>query len=584
MARAKAKRQQNGERKGVNTKMMKRLGKAVAIGILFSTVVVLLINYFWISPWNIHSVECWMKVLVYLTIYVLNNLICVNAVAGKHLMNEENMVAYVPLFALPIVVIGLVIGALSGAQIFHASAYANLITVEEVESSGAILMEKDAKSIALMDTASARQLGDREIGSIKNFSAFDVSDEYVQLNVKGDAVKIAPLEYAGFFKWMKNKESGVTGYVTVSPTTMTADYVELEEGMQYVPSACFSKDLARHIHRAYPTKIFDNVHFEIDENGKPYYVASVYKKTIGLFGGEKVCGAIIVNPVDGECEYYDLEEIPSWVDYVVDGNLICEMYNNAFKNKNGYWNGTFLGANTGCTRTTTVDGKSDDDDEDTVTTDYGYIAKDEDVYIYTGITSMAKDSSNLGFILVNERTGDYRYFAVSGANEQSAMNAAEGEVQQYKYEASFPTLINVDNELTYIGVLKDSNGLVKMYYMVNVQDYGKVAVASSREECVEVYAKKLNLHASKELLDSMDKSPSSEEEEKKEDAQPEVDVTFTIAVLQYVSVDGNTYLYMGTEDGTVYKAKFADNEKLLFAKVGDTLHGKLVKDVFVLSE
>ena len=458
---------------------------------------------------------------------------------------------------------------ITGAQIFNASNYANIIKVEQVESGDAILSEKDAGSIALMDTASAKQLGDREIGAIENFSAFNVSEDYIQLNIKEDAVKVAPLEYIGLFKWMSNRNEGVTGYVSVSPTTMTADYVKLEEGMKYIPSAYFNEDLNRHLHYQFPTLMYGNIHFEIDENGKPYYVSSVFDKTIGVFGGEIVIGAIITDPVTGDSEYYDVADIPQWVDYVFPGDLICELYNVAYKNVNGFWNGTSFGANTGCMQTTTTDSHYEDEEGDIVIeagTDYGYIAKDGDIYVYTGVTSMAADSSNLGFIMVNERTGQYKYFAVSSANEQSAMNAAQGEVQQYGYIASFPTLINVDNELAYIGVLKDNSGLVKMYYMVNVKDYGKVVVADSREACVTKYAEKLGLDLNENILGT------TPEEDTPIESTP---VEFVITVIQYVDIDGNTYVYMGTEDGTVYKALFKANEKLLFAKVGDTIRGSV---------
>ena len=541
---------------------MKTKWQYVIIAFVISTIIALILNYFWPTPWNLKAVSCWIKIIVFLVIYAgMNWLFLYSAYLEREIAKEEGLM-YGPVLA-PFVVLGIfIICMLTGAQIFNSANYAKLITVEQVASQDAIISEKDATSIALMDTASARQLGDREIGAIENFSAFNVSDDYIQLNINEDAVKVAPLEYVGFFKWMNNKEGGVTGYVSVSPTTMTADYIELKEGMQYVPSAYFNKDLYRHLHYQFPTLIIDNMHFEVDEEGNPYYVSSVFDKTIGVFGGEVVIGAIITDPVSGDSEYYDIENVPVWVDYVVPGDLICELYNLAYKNINGFWNGTSFGANTGCMQTTTIDTYSEDDeDEDNETgTDYGYIAKDGDIYVYTGVTSMAADSSNLGFIMVNERTGEYKYFAVSSANEQSAMNAAEGEVQQYGYEASFPTLINVDSSLAYIGVLKDQSGLVKMYYMVNVEDYGKVVVADTREACVSKYAAKLGL-----VVDENFK-PETPDEEK-------TPVTFVISVLQYVDVNGNTYVYMGTEDGTVYKALFSANEKLLFAKVGDTVKG-----------
>ena len=541
----------------------------VIIGLIISTIFTVVIDYLIPTPWNFRSEGTWVKLFFVLMIYTTIHALILGVAQAKYVIPKNNKLVNYP-FILPLVMVpAFFLCLLSGAQIFHAPAYSQVIQVEQVESGDAILSEKDAASIALMDTASAKQLGDREIGAIENFSAFNVSDEYIQLNINEDAVKVAPLEYVGLFKWFSNRAEGVTGYVSVSPTTMTADYVKLEEGMKYIPSAYFHEDLNRHLHYQFPTLMYGNIHFEVDENGKPYYVSSVFDRTIGVFGGEIVVGAIITDPVSGESEYYEVADIPQWVDYVFPGDLICELYNVAYKNINGFWNGTSFGANTGCMQTTTIDTYYEDEDGDSVVeagTDYGYIAKDGDIYVYTGVTSMAADSSNLGFIMVNERTGVYKYFAVSSANEQSAMNAAEGEVQQYGYQASFPTLINVDNELAYIGVLKDQSGLVKMYYMVNVKDYGKVVVADSREACVNKYAEKLGLNLNGDVI-------GSEDEKEPVETTP---VEFVISVMQYVDVNGNTYVYMGTEDGTVYKALFSENEQLLFAKVGDIVKGTVV--------
>ena len=539
---------------------------------IIGTIIILIVNYILPTPWNIHAPECWLKCMIILVIYAgLNCLFLSGGFLTKNIvLQKKAKLMFLPFLAPVILILAFMICGLTGAQIFHSSRYAQMIQVEEVDGN-MILSEEDAESIALMDTASARQLGDREIGAIENFSAFNVSDDYIQLNVKEDAVKVAPLEYVGFFKWMKNKASGVTGYVSVSPTTMTANYVELQEGMHYVPSAYFGKDLYRHLHYQFPTKMIGNIHFEIDEDGNPYYVTSVFDKTIGIFGGEVVIGAIITDPINGESEYYEIHEIPIWVDSVVPGDLICELYNVSHKNINGYWNGTSFGANTGCMQVTTIDTYSEDEDGEEIIEagmDFGYIAKDGDIYVYTGVTSMAADSSNLGFIMVNQRTGAYQYVAVSSANEQSAMNAAEGEVQQYGYHASFPTLINVDDELSYIGVLKDQSGLVKMYYMVNVKDYGKVAVANTREECVSLYAKKLGLAFNEDILSSEDSNENTQKTQ----------VSFVISVLRFADVDGNTYVYMGTEDGTVYKSLFHENEVLLFAEIGDTITGFLQND------
>ena len=553
----------------------KPVWQAVVRGLVISTLITLGFDYLFPSPWNIHAGGTWFKLFIVLLIYCFINAAFVASSVGKYESKRYEKLIGLP-FALPLIMVpAFFICLISGAEIFNAERYANIIQVEQVESGEAILSEKDAGSIALMDTSSAKQLGDREIGAIENFSAFNVSDDYIQLNIKEDAVKVAALEYIGLFKWLSNRNEGVTGYVSVSPTTMTAEYVKLEEGMKYIPSAYFNENLYRHLHYQFPTLIYGNIHFEVDEDGKPFYVSSVYDYTIGMFDGQIVTGAIITDPVTGDSEYYDVANIPQWVDYVFPGDLICNLYDVAYKNVNGFWNGTSFGANTGCMQTTKIDSYYEEDGEvySEAGSDYGYIAKDGDIYVYTGVTSMAADSSNLGFIMVNERTGEYKYFAVSSANEQSAMNAAQGEVQQYGYVASFPTLINVDNELAYIGVLKDKSGLVKMYYMVNVKDYGKVVVADSREVCVQKYAEKLGLNVNEDIIGNVPEDDTTVES---------TPVEFVISVLQYVDIDGNTYVYMGTEDGTVYKALFKDNEKLLFAKIGDTIKGAVVDGILTV--
>ena len=76
------------------------------------------------------------------------------------------------------------------------------------------------------------------------------------------------------------------------------------------------------------------------------------------------------------------------------------------------------------------------------TTDgYNYLALEDDVWVYTGITSVSGDRSNVGFILMNQRTMETRYYSCAGAEEYSAMESAEGQVQNLKYQATFPLVI-----------------------------------------------------------------------------------------------------------------------------------------------
>ena len=347
---------------------------------------------------------------------------------------------------------------------------------------------------------------------------------------------------------MNNKE-GVKGYVTVDPVSMSASF-EKSEGMKYIPSAYFLEDAKRHIWLEYPTLMTENLHFEIDESGKPYYVASIVDKTISLFGGKTVSGCIVLDPVSGETVRYDVADIPRWIDVVFYGDLICEQYNWYGMYQNGYMNSLF--AKKGCKQVTTYSSEDDSSDE-TPVSDYGYVAKDGDIWIYTGVTSVNGDSSNIGFLLANERTGESRYYAIAGADEKSAMAAAEGEVQEKGYQASFPSLINVEGNPTYIMVLKDSCGLGKLYAAVNDEQYNIVTTAATQAECIAKYKAMLGISEVQTPTDEMK------------------NVTVTIASVKYIDIDGNTYIYLIDTENNIIKAKASEHENMLLLEAGDTV-------------
>ncbi len=456
-------------------------------------------------------------------------------------------VAY--LIPVLILVIALFAGIFSGT-LFNASRYSQVLAVSESDFQTDLAETVDTDSIALMDTASARKLGDREIGALSDVvSQFNVSYYYTQIDFNGKPVKVSPLEYAGFFKWLNNKETGVKGYVTVDPVSMSASF-ERSEGMKYIPSAWFFENASRYLWLKHPTLMLENLHFEIDESGKPYYIASVVDKTVGLFGGKTVSGCVVLDPVTGETVRYDLKDIPRWIDVVFDGDLICEQYNWYGMFQNGYLNSLF--AKKDCKQVTTYY-TPDDDGDYTAGADYGYIAKDGDIWIYTGITSVNGDSSNIGFLLANERTGESRYYSIAGADEKSAMLAAQGEVQEKGYKASFPSLINVEGHPTYIMVLKDSGGLVKLYAAVNVEQYNLVTTAATQSECLAKYKSMLNT--------VVPDAPSGEP----------TDVTVTIASIRDIVIDGNTYIYLIDTQDNIYKALASSNERLLLLAEGDTV-------------
>ncbi len=439
----------------------------------------------------------------------------------------------------------LIVGGILSSTAFNARRYASIIEVNERDFATDMPKTSEVTNIALLDTASARILGTRKLGELADVvSQFIVSENYTQINYHSIPKKVASLEYDGFFKWLNNKDTGIPGYIMVDAVQNFAEYVKLPEGkgIRYTESALFGQDLERALRFAYPTKIFGNFSFEVDEEGHPYYVVPCMKPRVALFGAMDVAEVILFDPIDGSHELIALGEVPRWIDIVYHGDLVCQKYD---------WQGTLAGgfinslfAKRGCKQTTD---------------DFGYLMLDDDVWYFTGVTSVSEDASNIGFILSNARTGEYKYYAVNGAEEHSAMAAAEGEVQEKRYVASFPALVNIANEPSYIMVLKDAGGLVKLYALVNVEQYNIVATGETQAEAVAAYTRLL----SQAGIDTSDASSAVTE-------------TVTVEEVRFLPTDGMTMVYLvGTPAGgsrTLYRMAFRkEAEILLLLEAGDTV-------------
>ncbi len=523
------------------------------IGIALGITVLLMFGawYLTLPALNLKNAGFWVFAMAAVLIYFFAKMI-VSAIRKKD-AGVRN-----PVIVFTVLIVGLFGNLIFSSRLFHAKAYSEILKVEDAEID-LIPSVSGSSSIALMDTASAERLGDRKIGSLSNVvSQFNVG-EYMQINYQEAPVKVAALKYDGFFKWNANKNQGIPGYVIVNPVDMSADYASLKEGMRFVPSAYFSKNLYRHIRFNNPSLLVDNVHFEIDEEGNPWYVGSIYDHTIGLFGGKKVTGALIINPVNGDMQKYALSDVPVWADIVIDGDLICTQYNDHAQLQHGFWNSVF--SQTDCRQVTTIRSANEDGDEEAYP-DYGYIAKEGDIWVYTGVTSLNGDSSNLGFILANERTAETKYITCAGADEFSGMKSAEGEVQEKGYIASFPSLINVEGTPTYIMVLKDSNGLVKMYAAVNVEQYNIVATAATQADCIEKYRKLMNAEITPDEAKS---------DEPAKDTSNYTEMTVKVKKLQTIDKGGDTYIYVVDETDHIYNAKYADVIGMILVEEGDEI-------------
>lgn len=519
-------------------------GKNILINLIVTIVAGFIYFYVELPPINLHSAAFYSFFLFLSVVYcitaVITSGIYRQAENGKTFWKLLKGSCIVPLIVIGAVFVIYVVGGLLSSVIIRSGAYAKLITVETGDFTQDI-EEISFDQIPMLDRDSAEKLGDRKLGELADMvSQFEVADNYTQINYKGRPVRVTPLRYGDIFKWLNNRSAGLPAYLIIDMVTQEVDVVRLPEGMHYTTAEHFSRNLYRHLRFQYPTYIFNEPTFEIDEEGTPYWVCPRIVKRIGLFGGTDIQGAVLVNAITGESQYYT--DIPTWVDGVYSAEIIMDQYDYYGTYQGGFINSLFGQKNV------------------TVTTEgYNYIAANDDVYVYTGVTSAGSDESNIGFILTNQRTKQTTFYSIAGAEEFSAMNSAEGVVQHLNYSATFPLLLNISNQPTYFMALKDYAGLVKMYAMVNVQQYQIVATGASVEECQSNYYKLLRQNK----LDTGEAPILPADEDT---------VTGIVTVLRSAVIDGTTMYYVTLDaDNTVYCISAGEVEKVILLNVGNRI-------------
>ena len=408
---------------------------------------------------NIHESGFWVflggLVLLILIIYGFRK-----RITSIHQLKSDKVLKGGLVLILAIAVV-YAVGALLSSPVVNAGKYQALMEPEE-RNFAEDIKEISYDQIPLLDKESAELLGNRKMGSMVDMvSQFEVSSLYSQINYKEQPYRVSPLVYASPIKWLTNQKDGIPAYVRIDMATQNTELVKLDEGIKYSESEYFNRNIYRHLRFKYPTYMFDQISFEIDDDGTPYWICPVKKFNIGLFGGQTIGRVVLCNAQTGECQDLKIEDCPKWVDRAYPADLLVELYNLGQK---------------GCLQTTEG---------------YNYLALDDDVWVYTGVTSVSGDKSNVGFVLMNQRTMETRYYACEGAQERSAMDSAEGQVQNLKYTAAFPLLLNISDQPTYFMALKDGAGLVKKYAMVNVQKYQNVAIGDTVQECEENYVELL---------------------------------------------------------------------------------------------
>lgn len=500
--------------------------KAGWIALIVVAILLIGVLYWWFHPpISINSTGVWFFV----------GLICLIAIVylwyrrqnyksgtGKYEKSPSKAKRTTWLLAIPAAIIAAgLIGALFSNAIIpgNSEKYSQVLKTDTLDFAEDI-HEVNYSEIPVIDRNSAILLGNREMGAIPEYvSQFEVSDLYSQINYKGEPVRVSPLGYADIFKWFTNRENGIPAYSLVNMTTQDAEIVRLGDNpIYYSQSEPLARNIDRYVQLKYPFYIFDELSFEIDEDGHAWWICPVRTFTIGLFGGYTIDKVVLVDATSGECTELAVADVPQWVDRVYPSELLIEQYNWYGAYHNG-WINSFLGQEGVVKTTPGSDGSLG----------YNYIAKDDDVWVYTGVTSATADDSIIGFVLINQRTQESHFYSVAGATEASAQDSAEGQVQNLRYTATFPLLINVANQPTYFMALKDAAGLVKKFAMVDIQRYQNVAVGDTVAETQSVYESLLATNGV--LTDETDLTDVEQ-------------ITGTISKMAQAVIDGNSHYYI----------------------------------------
>ena len=512
--------------KSIKVKLLTGLAVIIVLGIYY---------YVTLPAINIHSSETWIFLII------LGILAAVAFVKKKRLSRyeiRESKGLKVILGIIVLIVLVYLVGTLLSSPIVNAKKYQQLMNVETGEFAKDI-EEVSFDQIPLLDKDSAELLGDRKIGSMVDMvSQFEVDSLYSQINYQDRPVRVSPLRYASLIKWFTNQGEGIPAYIKIDMATQNTELVKLDQGMKYTTSDHFNRNIYRHLRFRYPTYIFNDLSFEVDEEGTPYWICPVKKYNIGLFGGETIGRVVLCNAITGETEDYAIEDAPQWIDRAYSADMLVQLYDYYGTLKHGFFN-SILGQRD-CLKTT--DG-------------YNYLAIDDDVWVYTGVTSITGDQSNVGFVLMNQRTMETRFYEVEGATEASAMSSAEGQVQNLHYKATFPLLLNISGEPTYFIALKDDAGLVKKYAMVNVQKYQIVAIGDTVSQCEENYTTLMYENGIKETP---------------EDTRDVLSITAAISKIAQGVVDGNSHYYIMVEGSDeIFDIPVVDFIDIIRYDVGD---------------
>ena len=287
--------------------------------------------------------------------------------------------------------------------------------------------------------------------------------------------------------------------------------------VNYSTGHYFGHNLQRYLRaNGYMTKGITDYTFELSDDGKPYYVVTLFEKMIG-WKGPDATGVVVVDVQSGEINEYSIDDAPGFIDRIQPEVFITNQLNDWGKLVHGWFNGWIK-----------------QKDVLTKTSGTSLVYSGGEAYFYSGIQSAGSDRGTTGFVLLNTRTKETKMYRISGIAEDRAGEALENAkgVKEAGYSATSAILYNIGSRPVYFATLKGADGLVKMYGFISLKNEQVLGVGTTVREALRAF--ETALINSNEAL-SIDSAVSEEQ------------VEATVSAVAQETISGMTYYYLMLE-------------------------------------
>ena len=457
------------------------------------------------------------------------------------------------------VVLIVAIAAFSGLNVMEAKRVANVAPVSTKLTTKAAPMpvvSGENGEVPVVNTPSTVLTQfNNSLSSIPNANVYSVDHVRVQI-VRNKLTYIAPLDFDGsFFRYLRYRK--VDGYFAVNATSKNARPRFVNRKMYYTPAAFFAKDVRRmmYAHSAMGGYVLmsSTPQLEVDNSGKPYYVATLVKR-YGVTSRQDYRHKSVVT-VDAETGktrvYRDLKGKPAWLDVAIDPTTASSQTAAWARERNGWWNANgFGGSRTGVM--VAVQGSGTEGDANEVTP----IMFKHNIYYLQSLTSAkSAQTSVMGYIFTDAATGKSQYYreTAEAMTPDRAQKLAKDMMKQTGWKPKMPMLYRIDGRPTWVVSMLDSSGAFRAYVYLLASGNGTqdtVATAGTASETLDKYR-------------ALFSGQAVNETGKKKTVK---------GAIQRVSRTGDTISFLIQGQAVVYTISTKDDPLAQFLQQGDSVH------------